>query len=30
VDGVSSLGLSTKAFPASNAGATFHEACSRG
>ncbi len=30
VDGVSSLGLSTKVLPASSAGATFHAVCSSG
>ncbi len=30
VEGVSSLGLSTKVFPAASAGATFHEVCSSG
>jgi hypothetical protein len=30
VEGVSSLGLSTKEFPVTRAGATFHAACRRG
>ena len=30
VCGVSSLGLSTKVFPAARQGATFHDACSSG
>ena len=30
VDGVSSLGLSTKVQPAASAGATFHDVCSSG